>query len=116
MSKFNKRSLGPAILNLTKGANEELTEKNYELNEFALIQNSETGETMIAFTINELPEKYFWASTGLYAFLSDNINVGIYNEERASYTFDEPVYITYEGKRTLKSDKNKQCNIWKLNF
>ena len=116
MSKFNKKSLGPAILNLTKGANEELTEKNYELNEFATIVNSETGETMIAFTVKENPDKYYWASTGLYAFLSDNTEVGIYDEERLSYTFDEPVYITYEGKRTLKSDKNKQCNIWKLNF
>ena len=116
MSKFNKKSLGPAILNLTKGVNEDLIEEYYELNEFATIINSETGEPMIAFTVKEIPEKYFWASTGLYAFLSDNTEVGIYDEERLSATFDEPVYVTYEGKRTLKSDKNKQCNVWKLKF
>lgn len=116
MSKFNKKSLGPTILNLTKGANEELTEKNYELNEFATIINLETEETMIAFTVKQIPDKYFWASTGLYSFLIDNTEVGIYDEDRLSYTFDETVKITYEGKRNLKSDKTKQCNIWKINF
>ncbi len=116
MSKFNKKSLGPDILLLKKGANEELLEKSYTLNEFALIENSQSGEPMIAFTVKEFPEKYFWASTGLYNFLSDNTDVGIYDEERFSYTFDEPVYVTYAGKKTLKSDEKKQCNIWKINF
>ena len=116
MSKFNKKSLGSAILNYEKGTNDELMGKNYELNEFSLIINSETKEKMVAFTVTEIPDKYFWASTGLYSFLIDNTEVGIYNEDRLSYTFDETVKITYEGKRTLKSDKNKQCNIWKINF
>ena len=116
MSKFNKKSLGSVILNYTKSANEELTDKNYEIDEFTSLTNAESGEQMIAFTVKEKPEQYFWASTGLYKFLADNIAIGIYDEDRLTYTFDEKVYVTYVGKKTLKSDKNKQCNIWKINF
>lgn len=116
MSKFNKKSLGSVILNYTKSANDELKDKKYELDEFTVLTNTESGEQMIAFTVKEKPEQYFWASTALYDFLADNIEVGIYDEDRISYTFDEKVFVTYCGKKTLKSDKNKQCNIWKLNF
>ena len=116
MSKFNKKSLGPAILSYEKSTNEELMQKNYELDEFALIINNETKDEMIAFTVKELPEKYFWASTGLNDFISDNVDVGIFDENRLTYTFEEKVFVTYCGKKTLKSDKNKQCNIWKINF
>ena len=116
MSKFNKRSLGPIILNYEKSTNEELMQKNYEIDEFALVINSETKEVMIAFTVKEILDKYFWASTGLYNFLSDNVDIGIFNEDRLSYKFEEKVFVTYGGKKTLKSDKNKQCNIWKINF
>ena len=116
MSKFNKKSLGPAILNLTKGANEELIGKNYELNEFALVTNTVTNEEMIAFTVKEKPEQYFWASTTLFNFLSDNLDVGLYDNNSLSYKFEEKVFVTYEGKKELKSDKNKSCNIWKINF
>ena len=113
---FNKKSLGPAILNYEKCTNDALMEKNYEIDEFALIINLVTNEEMIAFTVKEFPEKYFWASTGLNNFLSDNVDVAIYNEDRLSYTFEEKVYTTYCGKKTLKSDATKQCNIWKINF
>ena len=116
MSKFNKKSLGSVILNYKKSTNDELMDKNYEIDEFTSLINVESGEQMIAFTVKEKTEQYFWASTGLYNFLEDNIVVGIYNEERLTYTFDEKVYVTYAGKKTLKSDKNKQCNIWKINF
>ena len=116
MSKFNKKSLGPVILNYEKSTNEELTEKNYEIDEFALVINSETKEEMIAFTVKELPGKYFWASTGLNNFLSDNVDIGIFEEDRLTYKFEEKVFVTYCGKKTLKSDKNKQCNIWRINF
>ena len=116
MSNFNKKSLGPIILNYAKSSNEELTDRDYELDEFALVTNGETGEQMIAFTVKEKVDQYFWASTGLYKFLADNLDVGIYNEDRLTYKFDEKVYITYAGKKPLKSDKNKQCNIWKINF
>ena len=116
MSKFNKKSLGSVILNYTKSANEELMDKNYELDEFTTLINVESGEQMIAFTVKEKPEQYFWASTGLYNFLDDNIDVAIHNEDRLTYSFDEKVFVTYCGKKTLKSDKNKQCNIWKINF
>ena len=116
MSKFNKKSLGPVILNYEKSTNEELMQKNYEIDEFALVINSETKEEMIAFTVKEILDKYFWASTGLYNFLSDNVDIGIFNEDRLSYKFEEKLFVTYGGKKTLKSDKNKQCNIWKINF
>ena len=116
MSKFNKKSLGSVILNYTKSANEELMDKNYELDEFTVLNNVETGEQMIAFTVKEKTEQYFWASTALYNFLADNIDVANYNEDRISYTFEEKLFVTYCGKKALKSDKNKQCNIWKLNF
>ena len=116
MSIFNKKSLGTAILNYEKGANDELMGKEYELDEFALIINNETSEEMIAFTVKEFPAKYFWASTGLNTFLSDNVDVATFDEDRLTYDFDEKVFVTYCGKKTLKSDKNKQCNIWKINF
>ena len=116
MSNFNKKSLGPAILNYEKSKNEELTEKNYVLDEFALVINLKTNEEMIAFTVKELPEKYFWASTGLNDFLSDNVDIGIFDEDRLTYKFEDKVYITYCGKKPLKSDETKQCNIWKINF
>ena len=116
MSKFNKKSLGPAILSLTKSSNEELLNKNFELDEFCIITNTETGEEMIAFTVKEKPEQYFWASTALYNFLSDNLDVGLYDNDSLSYKFEEKVFVTYAGKKALKSDKNITCNIWKINF
>ena len=91
MSKFNKKSLGSAILNYTKSANDELMDNNYEIDEFTSLINVESGEQMIAFTVKEKPEQYFWASTGLYNFLEDNIDVGIYNEDRLTYTFSSKV-------------------------
>ena len=116
MSNFNKKSLGPAILNYEKSKNEELVLKRFELDEFALVINLKTKEEMIAFSVKELPEKYFWASTGLNDFLSDNAVIGIFDEDRLTYKFEEKVFITYCGKKALKSDETKQCNIWKINF
>ena len=116
MSNFNKKSLGSVILNYKKSANDELMDNNYEIDEFTTLINVESGEQMIAFTVKEKPEQYFWASTGLYNFLADNIDIAIDNEDRLTYSFDEKVFVTYCGKKTLKSDKNKQCNIWKINF
>ena len=116
MSNFNKKSLGPAILNYEKSKNEILMGKEYELDEFALVINLKTKEEMIAFTVTEFPEKYFWASTGLNNFISDNVDIGIFDEDRLTYKFGEKVLITYCGKKTLKSDETKQCNIWKINF
>ena len=116
MSNFNKKSLGPAILNYEKSKNEILMGKEYELDEFALVINLRTKEEMIAFTVTEFPEKYFWASTGLNNFISDNVDIGIFDEDRLTYKFEDKVLITYCGKKTLKSDETKQCNIWKINF
>ena len=116
MSKFNKNSLGPAILNYEKSKTEILVGKQYELDEFALVINIKTKEEMIAFTVKEFPEKYFWASTGLNNFISDNVDIGIFDDDRLTYKFEEKVFITYGGKKTLKSDETKQCNIWKINF
>ena len=116
MSNFNKKSLEPAILKYEKGENELLMGKEYELDEFALVINSKTKEEMIAFTVTEFPEKYFWASTALNNFISDNVDIGIFDEDRLTYKFEDKVYITYGGKKTLKSDGTKECNIWKINF
>ena len=116
MSNFNKKTLGSAILNYEKSKNEILMEKKYELDEFALLYNLKTKEELIAFTVTEFPEKYFWASTGLYNFIRDNVDIGIFDEDRLTYKFENKVFITYGGKKTLKSDENKQCNIWKINF
>ena len=116
MSIFNKSSIGPVILNYEKSVNEELSEKFYEVDEVALVIKLDTKEEMVAFTVKELPEKYFWASTGLKNFISDNIDVATFDEERNTYKFDEPFFTKYCGKKVLKSDKNKSCNIWKINF
>ena len=116
MSNFNKKSLGPAILNYEKSKNEILMGKEYELDEFALVNNLKTNEEMIAFTVTEFPEKYFWASTALNNFISDNVDIGIFDDDRLTYKFEHKVFITYGGKKTLKSDETKQCNIWKINF
>ena len=113
---FNKKSLGPAILNYEKSKNEELMGNDFELDEFALVINLKTKEEMIAFTVRKLPEKYFWASTGLHNFLSDNVDIGIFDEDRLVYRFEDKVFITYCGKKALKSDETKQCNVWKINF
>ena len=48
---------------------------NYEIDEFTLLINVESGEQKIAFTVKEKPNQYFWASTGLYNFLDDNIEI-----------------------------------------
>lgn len=116
MSKFNKSSIGPSILNYEKSLNEELSDKFYQVDECALVIKLDTKEEMIAFTVKELPEKYFWASTGLKNFISDNIDVATFDEETNTYKFDEPFFTKYCGKKVLKSDKNKSCNIWKITF
>ena len=66
---LNKSSLGPTILNLEKNNNALLVDVT--LNEFAVVNNSITKQKMIAFTVVEHPEYYFWASTALFTFLEE---------------------------------------------
>ena len=110
---LNKKSLGPAILSKEKGTNEEISDNFYTLNEFALLENGE--ETMICFTVEEIPDKYFWASTTLFDFLYDNIENAEPDEERLTFSFPEDeVAIKHTGKVPLKNDKTKSANTWKI--
>lgn len=111
--KFNRKSLGTALLSLEKGENEEVQEMT--LKSFALVENKSDESVMICFTTEEAPEKYFWASTSLYNFLTDNVDLATYDEDTDSYAFPgETVKITHCGKTPLKSDKNKSANVWKI--
>lgn len=112
---LNKKSLGPSILSLEKGVNEEVN--NMELDKFAKITNFSDGSIMICFTTKEVPNKYFWASTTLYNFLFDNIENAEYDEDTLCYSFPEDkVFITHKGKTPLKSDKTKSANVWSIKF
>ena len=112
---LNKKSLGPSILSLEKGANEEV--QKMELDKFAKVVNSSDGTTMICFTTKEVPNKYFWASTSLYNFLTDNIENAKYDEDTLCYSLPEDkVFITHKGKVPLKSEKSKSANVWSITF
>ena len=112
---LNKKSLGTLLLQLTKGANELLSEGEFTINEFAVV-NENTPEEMICFTVNEIEDTYFWASTLLYDFLKDNVECAIWSDETMAYHFTEEdvVTIKYEGKVPLKNDPQKSCNVWKV--
>ena len=112
---LNKKSLGPSILSLEKGTNEEV--QKMELDKFAGVVNSSDGTTMICFTTKEIPNKYFWASTSLYNFLADNIENAEYDEDTLCYSFpNDKVFITHKGKVPLKNDKSKSANVWSIQF
>ena len=112
---LNKKSLGPNILSLEKGTNEEV--QKMELDKFAEVENSSDGTIMICFTTKEVPNKYFWASTSLYNFLLDNIENAEYDEDTLCYSFPEDkVFITHKGKVPLKNDKSKSANVWLITF
>lgn len=110
---LNRKALGTKLLELEKGASEEIKEAT--LDRFALVRNNETDEDMICFTVREIPEKYFWASTSLYHFLEDNIENAELDNVTLSYSFpDDTVIITHMGKVPLKSDKQKVANVWEI--
>lgn len=112
---LNKKSLGTLLLQLAKGANELLADGEFTINEFAVV-NENTPEEMICFTVNEIADTYFWASTLLYDFLKDNVECAIWSDETMAYHFAEEdvVTIKYEGKVPLKNDPQKSCNVWKV--
>ena len=108
---LNKSSLGPAILNLEKNNNALLVDVT--LNEFAVVNNSITKQKMIAFTVVEHPEYYFWASTALFTFLEENEENAVLNPNtRCMYFPDDVVKITHKGIVPLKSDPSRTCNVW----
>ena len=140
-----RKSLSTSLLNAyEKGSNELLEEDFHVIDEFAFLpqrvkENEETGEAikvnddMLCFSVKDIPETYFWASTGLYDFLLDQIEAYEnnpekipevkYNEERKTYYFDKDekgnpveVPIKHGGKVQLKSDKTKSCNTWIINI
>ena len=113
---LNKKSLGTLLLQLTKGSNDVLLNNEFTLDRFAIVnENAEDSEEMICFTVQEIEDTYFWASTLLFDFLKDNIENAIWDDETLSYSFSEEdvVKITYEGKVPLKNDPQKSCNVWK---
>lgn len=112
---LNKKSLGTLLLQKNKGENEKLKDATYTLDEFAVV-NEETEEEMICFTVREIEDTYFWASTLLYDFLKDNVENAIWSDETLAYHFadEDEVTIRYEGKVPLKSDEKKSCNVWKV--
>lgn len=114
MSKFNRKSLGTSLLALEKGTNEEV--QKMHLDKFALVENKSDETVMICFTTKESPKKYFWASTSLYNFLTDNVEIASYDADNDCYSFDEDVIITHAGKAPLKNDKSKTANVWKIQF
>lgn len=112
---LNKKSLGTLLLQLTKGANDVLANGEFTIDEFAIV-NENGNEEMICFTVKEIEDTYFWASTLLFDFLKDNIENAIWSDETLAYHFDDEdvVTIKYEGKVPLKNDPNKSCNVWKV--
>lgn len=108
---LSTRTLGPSILELEKSSNSLLVDVT--LKEFAVVNNSATGQIMIAFTVEEHPEFYFWASTQLFDFLMENAEAGVYNPvTRCKYFPDDVVKITHKGIVPLKSDPTRTCNVW----
>lgn len=112
---LNKKSLGPSILSLEKGNNEEI--QKFELDCFAKVTNASDNTDMICFTTKDEPNKYYWASTTLYKFLDENIENAEYDDDTLCYSFPEDtVYITHKGKVPLKNDKSKTANVWSITF
>lgn len=112
---LNKSSLGPVILNLAKATEGNSMLQNVNLSEFAVVDNPSTNQRMIAFTVKEFPEYYFWASTTLFTLLNDNIENAEYNAETRCYYFpDDNINITHMGTVPVKSDPTKHCNVWKI--
>lgn len=112
---LNKKSLGTLLLQNEKGANEELSDKEYTIDEFAIV-NENHEEEMICFSVVEKPNVYFWASTLLFEFLKDNIENAIWSDEKLAYHFapEDVVTVRHDGKVPLKNDKTKSCNVWKV--
>lgn len=111
---LNKKSLGTLLLQKNKGNNEILLNQEVTLDSFASV--NEDAEEMICFTVKEIEDTYFWASTLLFDFLKDNIENAIWDDDTMSYHFsdEDVVTITYEGKVPLKNDPTKSCNVWKV--
>ena len=113
---LNKKSLGTLLLQKNKGANEVLEGNEYTLDEFAIVNENSEEDEMICFTVKEIEDTYFWASTLLFDFLKDNVENGIWSDETLAYHFpdEDVVTIKYEGKVQLKNDPTKSCNVWKV--
>lgn len=112
---LNKKPLGTLLLQKAKGNNELLSNGEFTLDEFAVV-NENTKDEMICFTVKEFEDTYFWASTLLNDFLKENVENGIWSNETMAYHFadEDVVTIKYEGKVPLKNDPQKSCNVWKV--
>ena len=97
---LNKKALGTSLLNREKGENTLLSDNEYTLDQFAVVFNSSTNQDMICFTVTEFPDTYFWASTSLHRFLTDNIENAVYDDSTMSYSFpDDEVKIVIRMKK-----------------
>ena len=107
---LKKKTLGTLLLQKNKGANELLADCEFTLDEFAVV-NENSEEEMICFTVNEIEDTYFWASTLLFDFLKDNVECAIWSDETLSYHFSEEdvVTIKYEGKRYCYNQTLTSC-------
>lgn len=110
---LNKKALGTSILTNVKGTKEEIV--TCTLDKFGVVENKNDGTTMICFTVKEHEGKYFWASTSLYEFLSDNVENAVFDENDLTYELpDDEVIITHCGKTPLKSDELRSANVWRI--
>lgn len=141
-----KDSLQPVLLNGTeKGSSEMLQEEFFTIDEFTYVKeriskqtDEKTGEVtevvinddMICFSVKEIENTYFWASTSLYDFFMDQIMAYTknpesipevsYDEDRKTYRFmrtkdlDHDITVKYGGKVPLKSNPKVSCNTWIL--
>lgn len=104
-----KKSLGNVLVSENvKGEINEL--KNVTIKDFAPIVID--GAVSVAFTVNEIQGKRYWASCALEEFLTDNLIDEFLNDE-GNYTFSncaEKVYVTFNGKK--KSKNNREYNTW----
>lgn len=132
-----RKSLSPALLNGTeKGTNEMLEDNFYTVTKFTFLKertkiDNDSGEVitinedMICFAVKEYPNTYFWASTGLYDFLMDQLEAYEndpesipeveYDDTEKAYVFTVDVPVKHGGKVKLKSDASKSCNTWIIN-
>lgn len=112
---FDYSALSTGLLNLDKAPSEELSDDFHKIEYFYSMENKSTGEIMICFSVEDKPDKYFWASSSLFELLFKNVSRAVTDPEmRALYLPRHEVYVKHAGKVPLKKDPSKTCNNWKI--
>ena len=115
LDDFDYSPLGTSLLQLEKASSEELGDDFHKIEYFADIDNSATGEKMICFTVEDMPEKYFWASSSLFDILFKNETRALEDPNtRALYFPRHEISVKHAGKVPLKKDPSRTCNTWKI--